>query len=32
MPAIRETRELPFSAEQMFDLVADVDKYPEFLP
>ena len=32
MPSIRETRTLPYSAEQMFDLVADVDKYPEFLP
>ena len=32
MPTIRETRQLPYSAEQMFDLVADVDKYPEFLP
>ena len=32
MPSIRETRRLPYSAEQMFDLVADVDKYPEFLP
>lgn len=32
MPSIRETRLLPYSAEQMFDLVADVDKYPEFLP
>ena len=32
MPGIRETRILPYSAEQMFDLVADVDKYPEFLP
>ncbi len=32
MPSIRETRQLPYSAEQMFDLVADVDKYPEFLP
>lgn len=32
MPAIRETRRLPYTAEQMFDLVADVDKYPEFLP
>ncbi len=32
MPSIRETRELPFTAEQMFDLVADVGKYPEFLP
>ncbi len=32
MPSIRETRQLPYTAEQMFDLVADVDKYPEFLP
>ena len=32
MPAIRETRRLPYSAEQMFDLVADVARYPEFLP
>ncbi|MCB2066875.1 MAG: type II toxin-antitoxin system RatA family toxin [Erythrobacter sp.] len=32
MPSIRETHRLPYSAEQMFDLVADVGKYPEFLP
>lgn len=32
MPGIRETRRLPFSAEQMFDLVADVGRYGEFLP
>lgn len=32
MPSIRETRKLPYSAEQMFDLVADVARYPEFLP
>jgi len=32
MPGIRETRRLPYSAEQMFDLVADVPSYPEFLP
>ncbi|MGB3167084.1 MAG: type II toxin-antitoxin system RatA family toxin [Alteraurantiacibacter sp.] len=32
MPKIRETRRLPYTAEQMFDLVADVDRYPEFLP
>lgn len=32
MPSISETRQLPYSPEQMFDLVADVDKYPEFLP
>lgn len=27
-----ERRELPFSAQQMYRLVADVDRYPEFLP
>jgi coenzyme Q-binding protein COQ10 len=32
MTAIRETRRLPWSAEQMFDLVADVGRYGEFLP
>jgi coenzyme Q-binding protein COQ10 len=32
MPGIRETRRLPFSAQQMFDLVADVGRYGEFLP
>ncbi|WP_298305211.1 type II toxin-antitoxin system RatA family toxin [uncultured Erythrobacter sp.] len=32
MVGIRETRRLPYSAEQMFDLVADVAKYREFLP
>jgi len=32
MPGIRETRTLPYSVEQMFDLVADVARYPEFLP
>lgn len=32
MPSIRETRTLPWSAEQMFDLVADVKRYAEFLP
>ena len=32
MPGIRESRSLPYSAEQMFDLVADVARYPEFLP
>lgn len=32
MPSIHETRRLPYSQEQMFDLVADVDNYPEFLP
>jgi coenzyme Q-binding protein COQ10 len=32
VPRIDETRFLPFSAEQMFDLVADVARYAEFLP
>ena len=32
MPGIRETRTLPYSCEQMFDLVADVGRYGEFLP
>ncbi|MEM6593876.1 MAG: type II toxin-antitoxin system RatA family toxin [Pseudomonadota bacterium] len=32
MPSHSETRVLPYSAEQMYDLVADVASYPEFLP
>ncbi len=32
MPIHAEKRVLPFSAEQLFDLVADVESYPEFLP
>jgi len=32
MPGIRETRRLPYSCEEMFDLVADVARYGEFLP
>ena len=32
MPGIREVYSLPYSAEQMFDLVADVGRYQEFLP
>ena len=32
MPSHHEVRHLPWSAEQMFDLVADVKRYPEFLP
>ncbi len=27
-----EKRVLPYSPEQLFELVADVDRYPEFLP
>ncbi len=32
MPRHAETRQLPYSREQMFDLVADVGRYSEFLP
>ncbi|MFN8949350.1 MAG: type II toxin-antitoxin system RatA family toxin, partial [Alphaproteobacteria bacterium] len=32
MPRHRETRRVPYSPEQMFALVADVERYPEFLP
>lgn len=32
MPKHSETRQLPYSPEQMFDLVADVASYGEFLP
>ena len=32
MPRHSETRALPYSPEQMFDLVADVPRYGEFLP
>jgi hypothetical protein len=32
MPGIQQIRWLPYSAEQMFDLVADVGRYGEFLP
>ncbi|HEX5183720.1 MAG TPA: type II toxin-antitoxin system RatA family toxin [Allosphingosinicella sp.] len=32
MPRHTETRSLPYTPEQLFDLVADVGRYPEFLP
>jgi coenzyme Q-binding protein COQ10 len=32
MPRHTETRNLPYTPEQMFDLVADVRRYQEFLP
>lgn len=32
MPTFRSTRPVSHSAAQMFDLVADVERYPEFLP
>ncbi len=32
MPSFEMTRRVPFSAQQMFAVVADVERYPEFLP
>ena len=32
MPTHKEIRNLPYTANQMYDLVADVANYPEFLP
>ena len=32
MPHHHQKRILPYTPKQMFDLVADVNKYPEFLP
>ena len=32
MPRHSETRHLPYSPDQLFDLVADVGRYQEFLP
>ena len=32
MPKHSETRRLPYTPQQMFDLVADVGRYAEFLP
>ena len=32
MPKHSETRALPYTPDQMFDLVADVGRYQEFLP
>ena len=32
MPRHKETRRLPYTPEQMFDMVADVGRYGEFLP
>lgn len=32
MPTFRTTREVRHSPDRMFDLVADVERYPEFLP
>jgi coenzyme Q-binding protein COQ10 len=32
MPTHAERKHLPYRADQLFDLVADVARYPEFLP
>jgi coenzyme Q-binding protein COQ10 len=32
MPSHAETRVLPYSARQMYELVADVARYPQFIP
>jgi coenzyme Q-binding protein COQ10 len=32
MPSFETRRKVPFTALEMFDLVADVERYPEFLP
>ena len=32
MPSHSESRPLPYTAQQMYDLVADVGNYPQFLP
>ena len=32
MPSFQTTQIVPFTAQQMFDLVADIEAYPQFLP
>jgi len=32
MPTHAEQRVLPYSPEQLYELVADIERYPEFLP
>jgi coenzyme Q-binding protein COQ10 len=32
MPTHAEKKHLPYTREQLFDLVADIERYPEFLP
>lgn len=32
MPSFETSRRVPFTARQMFDVVADVERYPQFLP
>lgn len=32
MPSFESRRQVPFTTREMFNLVADVERYPEFLP
>ena len=32
MPGYKEVRTVPYTSQQMFDLVTDIEKYPDFLP
>lgn len=32
MPSHREKRVLPYTPEQIFDVVAEIERYPEFIP
>lgn len=32
MPSFETRRQVPFTTHEMFDLVADVERYPEFVP
>lgn len=32
MPSFRTVRRVPFTPPEMFDVIADVERYPEFLP
>ena len=32
MPKFSASQSVPFTPEQMFDLVADIERYPEFVP
>ncbi|PKU25706.1 type II toxin-antitoxin system RatA family toxin [Telmatospirillum siberiense] len=32
MPSHSEKRHLPYQPDQLYDLVADIERYPEFLP
>jgi coenzyme Q-binding protein COQ10 len=32
MPALKQIKTLPYSAQKIYELVMDIEKYPEFLP